>query len=324
VPLGESRTVTLPVAATRALTLTGPVTFAGVEYAAPAARSKAGAAAAAKYGPSGTGDLGPGVLTVGQPAPGAALSAGAVLPLRVTFRPAHAGPVVASLDIPTSAGTRSVAVSAYGSAPGLLLSAPPLDFGTIETRAGGKRLSFTFSNSWDAPERITAERMPRGPYSLSGLPPVGTTLAPRQAVTVSVLFDPARPGRYGGRLAIATDHGGASLPLSGIALSGRPRLIAGPARIDLGSVRIGHSRSALLRVANGGTVPLEITRAIAPLGAFSTPSPLPEGISLDPNSAVRVRIVFAPTARGSYRGRYLIRGDDGRGPVVVTLTGRGV
>lgn len=330
VPVGETRTVTLPVGVTRNVTLTGPIQATGVE-AAPAPPADAPAAGAAgrtagpkRYPASGTGDLAPGVLRINAPAPGAALAAGATLPVSVTFRPAHPGPVVASLDIPTSAGTRSVAISGYGSAPGLLLSAAPVDFGTIATRAGGKRLSFTIANSSGAPETVTGLRLPAAPFSVSGLPAAGTVLAPRQAVTASVLFDPAVPGSWRSRVGILTSGGSVTVRLAASARDGRPRLVAGPRRIDLGSVRVGRSASAEMRIANAGSVPLEITRAIAPLGAFSASFAVPEGISLDPGSALHVRIVFAPRHRGRFGGRYLIRGNDGRGPIVVTFSGRGV
>jgi predicted aconitase with swiveling domain len=76
-------------------------------------------------------------------------------------------------------------------------------------------------------------------------------------------------------------------------------------------------------VTNRGTVPLTITRAIAPLEPFTAPVAIPEGISLDPGSSVHVRIVFAPAAKGSAHGSYVIRGSDGRGPIAVALAGRG-
>ncbi len=326
VPVGESRTVTVPVSATQNVTVTGPVSASGVEYsAAPApAETAASTAGPPRYPPSGTGPLARGVLAIAAPAPGTALAAGTHTAIRLTFRPAHRGPVVASLDIPTSAGTRSIAVSGYGTAPGLLLSAPPLDFGTVETRAGGRRLSLSFSNSWIAPERITAIGLPRGPFQLAGMPAAGTTLAPRQSFTVSVHFDPSAPGSFHTQLRIVTDHGAVSVPVSALAAAGAPRLQAGLARLDAGAVRVGHSRTLVLRVANTGTVPLEITRAIAPLGPFAVPAPLPEGISLDPGAAVHVRVVFTPHSRGAFSGRYLIRGDDGRGPHTITFVGRGV
>lgn len=327
VPVGQSTTVEVPVEATKDVTIAGPITATGVEDAngpQPTTGVTSRTAGPTRIPPSGTTSLAPGVLSIAAPAPGAALAAGTTLHLKVTFRPRRRGPVVASLEIPTSAGTRSVAVSGYGTAPGLLVSARPLDFGTIATRAGGKRISFTIANSWSRPERITAAALPHGAFAVSGLPAIGTVLEPRQSVTASVLFDPSRAGRDGGAIAIATDHGSVRLELSGRALAGSPRLVAAPLRIDLGAVRVGRRRSALLTVANAGTVPLEITRAIAPLGPFEVPFPIPEGISLDPGARLRVRVTFAPSRRGRFTGRYLLRGSDRRGPTVVTFTGRGV
>ncbi len=328
VEVDETRTLALPVSATRNVTVTGPVTVEGVEVApdpqaAGGSRNTASTAGPSKIPPSGTGSLARGVITVSEPPLGAAIAAGSTMPLRVSFHPVHTGPVVASIDIPTSAGTRSVAFTGYGSAPGLLLSAAPLNFGAIQTGAGGKRLSFTFANSWRGAERITSLTLPRGPFELAGLPDVGTVLAPRQAVTVSVLFDPARAGTYSSRLRIATDRGAISVPISGLAATGRALLAVDARRIDYGTVPVGRSRTATLTVSNRGDVPLEITRAIEPLEPFTVPIALPEGISLDPGASVHVRIVFAPTAKGPAHGSFEIRGSDGRGPVVVSLGGRG-
>ena len=79
-----------------------------------------------------------------------------------------------------------------------------------------------------------------------------------------------------------------------------------------------------LDVGNRGTVPLTITRAIAPLEPFSAPVALPEGISLDPGTFVHVRVAFTPSARGVAQGRYLINSTDGRGAITVTFTAHGV
>jgi hypothetical protein len=335
VEVGETRTLTLPVSATRNVKVTGPVTVEGVEATpgpdspgarAGAARDTGGSGTTAgppKIPPSGTGSLARGVITVAQPPLGAALAAGGTLPLRLTFRPLHPGPVVASIDIPTSGGTRSVAFSGYGAAPGLLLSSGSLDFGAIQTGAGGKRLSLTFANSWRGAERVTALTLPHGPFVLSGLPVPGTVLGPREAVTVSVLFDPARAGSYASQLKIATDRGTVSVPVLGSGASGHALLAVSARHLEFGTVAVGHSRSAVLAVTNRGTVPLTITRAIAPLEPFTAPVAIPEGISLDPGSSVHVRIVFAPAAKGSAHGSYVIRGSDGRGPIAVALAGRG-
>ena len=102
--------------------------------------------------------------------------------------------MVATLSIPTSAGVQTVSISGYGTAPGLLLSAVPLNYGTVNTGAGGKALTVSLTNSWDQPETVTGVTLPHGPFRVTGLPSVGTVLEPQQSVTASVDFDPvSRP-----------------------------------------------------------------------------------------------------------------------------------
>jgi outer membrane protein assembly factor BamB len=327
VPVGQSRTVELGISALRSLSFTAAVSAGGVERvpgAGTAGLSAGGKTAGpSTIAPSGNSALEHGVITIEQPPIGRALPAGATVRVKVRFAPAHAGPVVGELTIPTSAGTRAVTISGYGTRPGLLLSAPPLDFGTIQTRAGGKRLSVTFANSWTRPERLEGFALPAGPYSVSGLPAPGTVLSPRQAITASVWFNPARAGSYPGRLGIRTDHGSLSVPVTGIARTGAPRLTVASRRLDLGAVPVGHTKFVTLTISNTGTVPLRITRAIAPVEPFSAAVALPEGISLDPGASAHVRVAFHPTAVGRALGTYRFNSTDGRGPITVTLSGRG-
>ena len=327
VPVGESQTSTLSVSATRDLTVTGPVTAAGQQATAgPATEAKVRGSRTAgptKIPPSGTAPLAKGVISVEQPRIGTAVQAGATLRLRIRFAPKHAGPVVGVLSIRTSAGTRTVTVSGYGTAPGLVLSAQPLAFGTIDTRAGGKALSITFSNSWDRPETLTGVHLPSGPFKLTGAPGVGSTLSPRHAVTVSVLFDPVRAGSYRSSLRFATNHGSVQLPVTGRAATGFARLALGTTMVHVGAVRVGHSKTVTFTLGNTGTVPLTISRAIAPIGAFTAPVPLPEGIDLDPGTFVHLKVAFRPAAIGRAYGRYEFNSNAGRGPVFVKFTGTG-
>ena len=327
VAVGQSRTVELPISALRSLKFTSAMTAQGVERVpgAGTAGLAPGAVTAgpSKIAPSGNSALGHGVITIEQPPAGRAVKAGATVRVRVRFAPAHAGPVVGELTIPTSAGSRQVSITGYGTRPGLLLSAPPLDFGTIQTRAGGKRLSFTFANSWSHPERIQGFQLPTGPYSVSGLPAPGTVLAPRQAVTASIWFDPARKGTYPARLGIATDHGSLSIAVKGTAQTGSAHLSVASRRLNFGAVSIGHTKVVTLTVSNTGTVPLRITRAIEPIEPFSATVGLPEGISLDPGASAHIRVAFHPTAAGPALGTYRFNSNDGRGPITVTLSGRG-
>ena len=273
--------------------------------------------------PSGTAAIAAKVFTVQQPRAGTRLRAGGTIRLQVRFRPVHAGPAVGVLSIPTSTGTLAVDVSGYGTAPGLLLSAQPLQFGTLDTGAGGKSLSFTFSNSSNRPQTITSFRAPAGPYTLAGMPAPGTVLAPRQAVTASVHFEPARAGSYPSSLSISTDQRTVTLPVGGEAVTGVARLAVSSAVVSAGDVPVGESRTVSFEVGNAGTVPLTISRAIAPFGVFSAAEPLPQGIRLDPGTYLKQSVTFQPEQTGPAKALYRFNANDGQGYVTVTLTGTG-
>ncbi len=244
--------------------------------------------------------------------------------MRVSFKPARPGPIVGLLQVHTSAGTRTVPVSGYGSAPGLIRSAPPLDFGEIATHSNGKYLAFTISNSWTHPERITGVHLPGGAYVVSGAPAVGTLLAPRQTVTVAVFFNPSAPGSYPGHVRIASNEGGVTVALSGKAVAGHPLMSLRPRTLDFGEVPVGSSRTLRFSVFDAGNVPLEITRAIPPAEPFLADKQVPEGLTIGSRSGLTEAITFKPTSAGSFTGRYVLAGDDGRGHEPVTLVGRGV
>ncbi|HYB22241.1 MAG TPA: choice-of-anchor D domain-containing protein, partial [Solirubrobacteraceae bacterium] len=325
--------------ANRNVTVTGPVTSSGEQSDAQESQAEAPAAehaSAAKIShhpstagpttipPSGDTSLADGVITVEQPPVGSAIAAGATLRLHVKFTPKHAGAVVGTLLVHTSAGPLAVSVSGYGTAPGLVLSAPALAFRTIDTHAGGKIVSVTFSNSWDRPETLSGYQLPRGPYQVSGLPPVGSVLAPRHAVTVSVLFDPRYAGSYRSQLRIALDGRVSEIPVTGKAVAGFARLAVSAHTIDAGSVAVGSSKTLTFTVGDAGNVPLTISRAIAPLGAFYAPVPLPAGLAIEPRTRLVLKVTFHPTAVGPASGQYRFNSNAGGGYVVVNFTGRGV
>ncbi len=335
VPVGSSRTTTVVAATPQGLTVTGPVTVSGYQgVTGPAATQGAGTTtsstipAGATAGPAVPPPLEAkpivsSVFAVGQPMAGTKLGPGATLRLPVTFTPDAPGAVVASLSIPTSAGTQTVSISGYGTAPGLLLSALPLAFGTVNTGAGGKALTISLTNSWNRAETVTNIALPNGPFAVTGLPSVGTVLAPQQSVTASVDFNPAVAGSYASALHISTNHGSVTAPVSGTAVTGIAHLAVTSVSLNAGSVPIGGTVHLKFGVGNSGTVALIVTRAIAPSGAFSAPVPMPEGTTIDPGTFLDQTVTFHPTALGPTSSQYIFNSNDGQGPVVVTLHGSG-
>lgn len=252
------------------------------------------------------------------------LNAGQSLEVPIAFTPDTAGPVIAEVDIHTSSGTTEVALSGYGTEPGLIVSAPPIAFGTIDTGAGGKTVALTISNSWTAPEKITGVTLPSSSFTVTGLPKSGSVLAPQHSVTASVYFDPSAAGRYASYLTVSSNHGSVTVPLTGTAVAGSAHMSVTPVSIDFGAVHVGSSLTRSFRVSDTGNVFLTISRAADPAAPFNVARPIPEGMTLDPGTGVTQYVTFTPTAAGRISGVYRLNGSGGQGWIDVVLTGTGI
>ncbi|HEX4492984.1 MAG TPA: choice-of-anchor D domain-containing protein, partial [Acidimicrobiia bacterium] len=226
------------------------------------------------------------------------LHAGDSLEVPVHFAPASAGDTTAQLSIASDAGAYALDLHGYGTAQGLLAAPPSIDFGTIAVGAGGKTLSVNIANSWTKPEKITATTPPGSPFSVTGLPSIGQVLTPAQSVTVSILYNPATAGTSSDSLVVTSNHGAATIPLTGSALSGHGHLEVTPNPLAFAKVAIGDSKTMAFDISNTGNIPITLTKAKAPAGVFSTSTPVSEGLTLDPDAVIHQKVTFAPTARG--------------------------
>jgi hypothetical protein len=328
VPVGTSKTENVTVTANRSIAITGVSAATGVQDVPGVSGRRLPNTGAGFQGSA----QGPGPIVLGQqsqeftvhgPARRRTLAAGQSITIPITFTPRTAGTVVANVAVSSTAGTRTLSLTGYGTAPGLLLSAPPITFGVLDTGAGGKTLTFTVANSWDRPETITAVGSATAPFTVKGLPPVGTVLKPQQAVTASVTYDPTAPESDNQFVTIASDQGSVSEPLTGSAVTGAAVLALTPGELNFGSVPVGKPVTLTFHINNNGNIPLTISRAAAPSGAFSAAQPLPEGITLDPETGVTQAVTFKPTRSGAFSGQYKFDAGNGQGTLIVTLSGVG-
>ncbi len=160
-----------------------------------------------------------GVFTLGSPSPAlpAALGTGSSLTVPVTFAPTAGGLVGGSVTITTKAdGSSDVPLSAIGevNGPNLDVSTNGISFGGIPP---GQQASqgVGFFNDGSSSLKISKVHEPGAPFSTSGAPVDGDTIAPGTEVFVNVSFSPKKVGLYTDTLEVDSNGGSQVVTLTG-------------------------------------------------------------------------------------------------------------
>lgn len=269
------------------------------------------------------------VFTVGAPTPAlpATLSAGQTISIPITFTPTAVGLAAADLTVTTSAGITSFGLSGTGESSAAQISVDPavVSFGGTAVNGTPVTTSTTFSNTGAQPLTITGITLPAAPFSATGLPAIGSTLAPGQSMTVTLTFAPTTLGLFTDELDVITTAGTGVAQMSGTA--GQPQQIQiTPMSINLGNVGVGTTATVSFQVANVGGSPLTITISKMPDSGvgFTATSSLPEGTVIAPGASLTETVTFKPFALGTVSDTWSINGDDNSGKQTVTFTGTGV
>jgi hypothetical protein len=98
-------------------------------------------------------------------------------------------------------------------APRLTATPNPLSFGTVNVGSSSTR-AVSLTNTGTAPLTISSVTAPTAPFGATGLPAVGAVIAPGSSVTVNVTLQPTASGTIGSSLAIGSNGGTATVPLS--------------------------------------------------------------------------------------------------------------
>jgi hypothetical protein len=255
------------------------------------------------------------------------LTAGQSISVPVSFAPTSPGSTTGTLTFSvTDAGvaqTLGVALQGNGIRPGFTGTPATLAFGQVSVGAT-KSLTATFTNTGTANETVSAVTAPSGVFTATGLPSVGTVVAPGQSLAVSVTYKPTAAGNSSASLTITGPAGAATVALTGTGVTGNAQLTVAPASLTFGTVPVGLSATQKLTVSNTGNLAVTITKAAPPAAPFVVASPLPEGLVLNPGDSAQVPVAFAPTAAGSFSSLYVISSDDGHGAHNITITGTAV
>lgn len=250
------------------------------------------------------------------------VAAGGQLSVPVSFAPTAPGGATGSLTVSTDQGTVDLGLQGTGVQPGLHAAPAAVTFSGQPTGTTNT-LNVQVTNTGTDPETITGVTLPAAPFTATGLPATGTVVAPGGSFVVSMTYAPTAAASDSSSLAITSTTGTLTIPVAGTGLSGQGKLVLTPTALSFGSVPVGGARTLSFSITNTGNVPVTITAAKPPAGAFASAVPLPEGLVLGPGAVAHQAVTFSPTSLGARTSRYQITGNAGQGTLVETLTGVG-
>jgi hypothetical protein len=257
----------------------------------------------------------------------ATLAAGDKLSVRVDFSPTAPGSFTGALNFSVTDAGSSVnlgaALQGTGVLAGFTASPSTLDFNDVAV-GSTRTLSASFSNTGTADETVSSVQLPTGPFTVAGMPAVGTVVAPGQSVNVSVTFAPSAAGPSSSSVSVTGPDGTGTVQLTANGVTGVKQLTITPSSLSFGSVPAGLTSTLTLTVANTGNLNVTITKAAPPTLPFVVHTPLGEGQVLSPGESIQIQVTFAPTAAGTFTGQYVISSDDGAGAHQVAVSGTGV
>ena len=266
-------------------------------------------------------------FTVGTSTPPlpAAISTGQTISIPVTFTPTESGLLGSTVTATTSTGKKvQFALSGTGqtASPHLTVLPPLVTF--AGTAIGGHASgSATFSNTGAAPLTINKVNLPGAPFSASGVPAAGSTIAAGGSITVTVAFDPTTAGTFNDNIGMETTGGTGQVGLSGTSGSSGQLSISTESS-EYGQVPVGGSLTKSFTITNKGGTAVTITKSKPPIGgSFSAVTSLPEGTSIQPGETLTEQVTFVPTGPGYASGAWQINGDDTTGLHQVQFAGTG-
>jgi hypothetical protein len=256
----------------------------------------------------------------------ATLAEGQKISVPVTFAPTQTGTIGASVTATTGTGeTEAFALSGSGQAVNAQLEVTPPIVAFGGAVVGGHISSTaTFRNVGAATLTINRVNLPAAPFSATGAPVAGDTIAPGGSLTVTVAFDPTAAGAFNDEIGLETTGGDGAIGLSGTAGSPGTLQIAGETN-EFSPTIVGASSTRSFTLTNTGGTAVTVTKSKPPTGGdFAASTVLPEGSTIEPGESVTERVIFTPTGPGYTSGMWQINGDDTSGLHQVRFSGVGV
>jgi lectin family protein/ASPM-SPD-2-Hydin domain-containing protein/putative pyrroloquinoline-quinone-binding quinoprotein len=215
--------------------------------------------------------------------------------------------------------TVGVSLSGQGTRTGFYATPRTFSFGNVPVGTNAPT-TVIVTNGGTAAQKISKITLPGGPFQVTGLPAVGTSIAAGQSVTASVRYTPAAAGASTGTLSVAGASGtAATVTLTGKGTTGVSTFTASPTAVNFGSVPLGTQASATISVTNTGNLPATITATAPPQMPFGAPDPIAKNLPVGSGYDLQIPVTFTPTSAGAVARSYKITWTDPKGTHSLTI-----
>jgi len=247
----------------------------------------------------------------------------------VTFTPASAGPLSATLQVsdnaPGSPQTLVLNGTGVAAAPAVTLLPASLDFGTV-TQGTSTSLNSSVKNSGAAPLHITSVVLGGtnpNDFNVSS-PACNTAIAVNSTCTITVTFVPLAPGVRSANITISDDAPDSpqTLALSGTSVVPVAGITFNPAVPSFPTITQGTSGLAqILTITSSGTGPLHISSV-----SLGGPNPLDFSFTnncqapVAPSANCTISLVFNPVVSAQSTANLTITDDAAGSPQSISLS----
>ena len=275
------------------------------------------------------------------------LTAGDKLVVPVTFAPGTVGVLAGSVQLATNVPgftTVTVPLAGNGTTPGVTVAPEMLAFGAPGSGddddpdtgpipvGAAEPFEAAITNTATVNETVTGITGPSAPFSLTGGLTAGQVLTPGQSATVTITYTPTTASMSdSGSMAVSYTDGTSArtltLPMTGASVPGSGVLTPSGASVTFGSVPLGSSAGSTVTLANTGNLPVTVTGFSAPGVPFTTPVPVPSGLTIDPGDDISLPVAYTPQSRGMTTGIYQLTTSDEHNPprtLTIAVSGDGV
>jgi hypothetical protein len=208
----------------------------------------------------------------------------------------------------------------------LTVSSTSLNFGSVSLNSISTQ-TVTLTSTGTGSIAIDGLTVAGAGFTLAA-PSVPITLAPGQAVSLQVGFDPTVAGTAAGSISISTNSRSSgtttvSLSGTGAGTTGTPVLTMSATSLSFGSESVGTPTVQSLTLTSTGTGAVTVSAAsLAGAGFAVSGATFP--VTLNPGVAIKLQIQFDPTAVGAFAGSLTISSNSSTGgSAVIGLSGTG-